>query len=74
MIKKAVIQKLSLLFEIHDAFSIEHKVYKLTDIRDRYRYILSQLDIDSKSYKSHKIKGRLIEHYDKKFFLINQRM
>ena len=26
-----------LLFEIYDALSIEHKVYKLTDIRDRYR-------------------------------------
>ena len=39
-----------LLCEIHEALAREHKVYRLTDIRDRYRHILSQLDVDGKNY------------------------
>ena len=54
-----------LLCEIHEALSIEHKVYRVTDIRDRYRHILSQLDVDGKNYKSHKIKNRFIGQYGK---------
>ena len=52
-----------LLVELDVGLLQSQNIYELTNIRDRYRQILSTLGVNGQSYTSTRVKDRLLQHY-----------